>query len=48
MSHRSQKKQVEGSNYEDKCGQWAGDVGGMSNHEKRKEKSKKQKNRGKT
>ena len=40
MSHRSPKKQMEGSNYEDKCSQWADDVGGMSNRKKRKDKSK--------
>ena len=45
MSHRSLRKQIEGSNYENKCGQRADDVGGMSNHEKRKEKSE-EKNRG--
>ena len=27
---------MEGSNYEDKCGQQTDDVGGMSNHMKRK------------
>ena len=32
---------MEGSNYEDKCGQWADDVGRMSNREKRKDKSEK-------
>ena len=31
---------MEGSNYEDKCSQWANDMGRMSNREKRKEKSK--------
>ena len=45
MSHRSLKKQIEGSDYEDKCGQWADDVGRMSNREKRKV-SPKEKNRG--
>ena len=34
---------MEGSNYEDKCGQQAKDVGGMSNHKKRKDKSEKRK-----
>ena len=33
---------MEGSNYEDKCGQWADDVEGKSNHKKRKDKSEKQ------
>ena len=47
MSHRSLKKQMEGGNYEDKWSQWANDIGRMSNHEKRKDKFKKQKNRGK-
>ena len=36
MSHRSPRNQIEGSDYKDKCGQQAGDVGEMSNHEKRK------------
>ena len=45
MSHRNLKKQMEGSNYEDKCGQRANDVEGMSNCRKRKDKSK-EKNRG--
>ena len=31
---------MEGSDYEDKWGQWADDVGGMSNCKKRKDKSK--------
>ena len=48
MSQRSLKKQMEGSDYEDKCGQQADDIGGISNHRKRKNKSKKQENRGKT
>ena len=39
---------MEGSNYEDKWSQQANDVGWMSNHEKRKDKSEKQRNRGKT
>ena len=43
MSHRSPKKQMEGSDYEDKCSQWADDVERMSNHTKRKDKSKKRK-----
>ena len=30
---------MEGSDYEDKCSQQADDVGGMSNREKRKDKS---------
>ena len=41
MSQRSPKKWMEGSDYEDKCSQRADDVGGMSNREKRKDKSKK-------
>ena len=36
---------MEGSDYEDKCGQQANDVGEMSNCKKRKDKSK-EKNRG--
>ena len=47
MSQRSLRKQIEGSDYEDKWSQQADDMGWMSNHEKRKEKSKKEKNRGK-
>ena len=39
-SHRSLKKWMEGSDYEDKCGQWADDMERMSNREKRKDKSK--------
>ena len=42
MSHRSPRKQIEGSNYKNKCSQQAGDVGGMSNCEKTKDKSEKQ------
>ena len=34
---------MEGSNYEDKWSQQADDVGGMGNCEKRKDKSKKEK-----
>ena len=34
---------MEGSDYEDKCGQWANDVGGMSNREKEKTSLRKQK-----
>ena len=48
MSHRSPKKQMEGSDYEDKCSQQADDVGGMSNREKRKVSLRKEKNRGKS
>ena len=48
MSQRSPKKQMEESNYEDKWNQYANDMRWMSNHEKRKDKSKKQRNRGKT
>ena len=36
MSHRSSKNWMEGSDYKDKCSQWADDVGGMSNREKGK------------
>ena len=39
MSHRSLWNQIEGSDYEDKCGQWADDVGGVSNHVRKKSKS---------
>ena len=41
MSHRSSRKWIEGSDYEDKCSQQADDVERMSNREKRKDKSKK-------
>ena len=34
---------MEGGNYEDKCDQWADDMEGMSNHETRKDKSKRRK-----
>ena len=34
---------MEGSDYEDKCSQWANDVGGMSNREKEKTSLRKQK-----
>ena len=34
MSHRSSRKQTEGSDYKDKHGQQADGMGGMSNHEK--------------
>ena len=47
MNQRSLRKWMEGSNYEDKWSQWADDVERMSNHKKRKDKSKKQKNGGK-
>ena len=43
MSHRSPKKRMEGSDYEDKWSQWANDVGRMSNREKKKSKSEKTK-----
>ena len=36
MSHRSPRNRMEGSNYEDKCGQQANDVERMSNCKKRK------------
>ena len=45
MSHRSPKKQMEGSNYKDKCSQQADDMGGMSNCGKEKT-SLQEKNRG--
>ena len=45
MSQRSLEKRMEGSDYEDKCSQQADDMGGMSNHRERKDKSEK-KNRG--
>ena len=38
---------MEGSDYEDKWSQQANDMGQKSNREKRKEKSEKQRNRGK-
>ena len=41
-------KQMEGSDYEDKCSQWANDMEGMSHCKKRKDKSKKTKNKSKT
>ena len=47
MSHRSPKKWMEGSDYEDKCSQWANDMERMSNHKKRKDMSERQENRGK-
>ena len=47
MSHRSPRKQMEGSDYEDKCSQWADDMRGMSNHRKEKISPSKEKNRGK-
>ena len=43
MSLRSLRKQIEGSDYEDKCSQWANDMGWMSNREKRKDKSEEKK-----
>ena len=45
MSHRSLKKWMKGSNYEDKCSQRADDVERMSNRKKEKI-SPKEKNRG--
>ena len=48
MSQRNPRKQMEGSNYKDKWSQQANDVGWMSNCKKTKDKSKKQKNRGKS
>ena len=48
MRKRSPKKQMKGSDYEDKWSQWAIDVEWMSNHKKRKDKSRKKKNRGKS
>ena len=41
MSHRSPVYWMEGSDYEDKCGQQADDMGRMSNCEKRNDKSEK-------
>ena len=46
MSHRSPKKRLEESDYEDKCSQRADDVGRMSNREKRKVSPRKENNRG--
>ena len=46
MSQRSPKKQMEGSDYEDKCGQRADDVERMSNRGKRKVSPRREKNRG--
>ena len=46
MSHRSPKKWMEGSDYEDKWSQRADDVRRMSNREKRKVSPRKEKNRG--
>ena len=46
MSQRSPKKQMEGSDYEDKWSQRADDVRGMSNREKREVSPKEEKNRG--
>ena len=37
---------MEGSDYEDKCGQQTDDMEGMSNCRRKKGKSKKEKNRG--
>ena len=48
MSHRSLKKWMEGSDYEDKWSQRADDMGRMSNCEKRKVSPREQKNRGKS
>ena len=39
---------MEEGDYKDKWSQWANDIGWMSNREKRKDKSEKEKNRGKT
>ena len=39
---------MEGSDYKDKCSQRADDMGRMSNHEKRNDKSKKGKEQGKS
>ena len=47
MSQRSLRKWMKGSNYEDKWSQQANDMGRMSNYRKRKDKSRKEKNRGK-
>ena len=43
MSHRSLRNQMEGSDYEDKCGQQTNDMGRRSNHEKRNDKSERRK-----
>ena len=48
MSQKSLRKQMEESDYEDKWSQQADDMEWISNHKKRKDKSKKEKNRGKT
>ena len=48
MSHRSPKKWMEGSDYEGKCSQQTDDMGRMSNHDERKDKSEKRKDRGKS
>ena len=45
MSHRSPWNWMEGSDYEDKCSQWADDVERLSNHEEGKV-SLREKNRG--
>ena len=37
---------MEGSDYEDKCGQQVDDMGGMSNREERKDKSEERQDRG--
>ena len=47
MSYRSPRKQMEGSDYEDKCSQRADDVGRMSNRGKEMISPKREKNRGK-
>ena len=47
MSHRGPKNQMEGSGYEDKCGQQADDKGRVSNHVRKEMISpRKEKNRG--
>ena len=43
MSQRRPWNWIEGSDYEGKCSQWADDMGKMSNHIKRNDKSKKRK-----
>ena len=48
MSHRSPRKQMEGSDYKDKCSQWADDMGRMSNRRKEMISPGKEENRGKT
>ena len=48
VSHRSPWNQMEGSDYEGKCSQWADDMGRESNYVKRNDKSVKGKEQGKS